>query len=88
LNARARRPDLTLLLDLPAEVAAARRAADGRPEEMYDRIETQRRVAQNYRDVCTKLAASERIVVLDGTRSLDDLAAEILRLTLQIAQHS
>ncbi len=79
LNERARRPDLTLFLDVPAEVAAARRLADGRPEELYDRIETQRRVAATYREVMAHLAPRERIVTLDGTRPIDELAQEIHR---------
>ncbi|HKA87437.1 MAG TPA: dTMP kinase, partial [Haliangiales bacterium] len=80
LNARARRPNLTLFLDVPPEVAAARRLADGRPDELYDRIETQRRVAASYREVMALLAPRERIVVLDGTRPVDELSDEIHRL--------
>jgi dTMP kinase len=80
LNDRARRPDLTIFLEVPPEVAAARRHADGRPEELYDRIETQRRVAAGYRDVIELLLPGERIVTLDGTRSADELSEEILRL--------
>lgn len=84
LNARARRPDLTIFLEVPAETAAARRAADLRPEELYDRIETQRRVAAGYRAVVAELAASERIVTLDGTRPLSELADEILDVVREI----
>jgi len=80
LNGRARRPDLTILLDLAPEVAAARRAADRRPEELYDRIEMQRRVAQGYREVARRLADSERIEVLDGAQPMDSIAAAVLRL--------
>jgi thymidylate kinase len=65
---------------VPPEVAAARRLADGRREELYDRIETQRRVAAGYRDVIDLLSPSERIVTLDGTRSADELSEEIFRL--------
>lgn len=36
INDRTWRPDLTLLLDCPAEVAAARRAARGRPHELLE----------------------------------------------------
>jgi len=78
LNARARRPDLTLLLDIPAELGAARRAAAGRPDELYDRLEMQRRVAAGYREVVAELAPAERIAVLDGSRDLDAVAADIL----------
>ena len=40
-----RAPDLTLLLDLPVAVAAARRRAAGRTEERYDADAVQERVA-------------------------------------------
>jgi dTMP kinase len=84
LNERARRPDLTLLLEVPVDVAAARRAADGRPDELFDRIETQRRVAEGYRRVVAVLGGHERIEVLDGTRPLDAVAAEILARVLAV----
>jgi dTMP kinase len=78
LNARARRPDLTILLEIPAEVGAARRAAAGRPEDLYERIETQRRVAEGYRQVVAELAAEERILVLDGARDVDAVTADVV----------
>ncbi len=77
LNARARRPDLTFLLDVRPEVAAARRAADRRSEEIFDALATQRRVAETYRTVADQLAGRERIVVLDGERPVAELADEI-----------
>ena len=78
LNARARRPDLTLLLEVDAEVGACRRHAAGRPEELYDRLEMQRRVAGNYREVAAELAADgERIAVLDGSGDVDAVARAI-----------
>jgi dTMP kinase len=84
LNAAARRPDLTLLLEVPVDVAAARRAADGRPDELFDRLETQRRVAEGYRRVVAELGGRERIEVLDGTKPLDVVAAEILARVLAV----
>jgi dTMP kinase len=84
LNERARRPDLTLLLEVPVDVAAARRAADGRPDELFDRLETQRRVAEGYRRVVAALGGTERIDVLDGTQPLDTVAAEILARVLAV----
>jgi dTMP kinase len=82
LNGRARRPDLTVLLEVPAEIAAARRAADDRPEELYDRLEVQRRVAAGYREVCADLGASERIEILDGTRPPGEITEALLALVL------
>ena len=83
LNAKARRPDLTIVLEVPPEVAAERRAAEQRNEELYDAIETQRKVAQTYRMVVNRLQDREWIVVLDGSLSLDEVAAEVHRLALE-----
>jgi dTMP kinase len=84
LNGRARRPDLTLFLEVDPEVAARRRAADRRPEELYDAIETQVRIARGYREVVAELSRSERIVTLDGEQPLAQVSAEILRHVLAV----
>ncbi len=78
LNDRARRPDLTLLLEVDPDVAAERRRLAARPEELFDRLEMQRRVAAGYREVVQELATREHIVVLDGGKTVDAVAAEIL----------
>jgi dTMP kinase len=67
-----RAPDLTILLDVSVEVAAARRRAAGRVVERYDADAVQARVAENYR----RLAASQaNTVVLEGGRGVDEVAA-------------
>ena len=78
LNSRARAPDLTLFLEVDPDAAAERRRLAGRPDELFDRIETQRRVAAGYREVVAELAGRERIDVLDGTRGPDEIAADVL----------
>ena len=70
LNRRARRPDLTLLLDVPAQEAERRRRSAGRPEERYDRLEAQERIAENYRRLGGRLPG-EDYRVLDGSRAVD-----------------
>jgi dTMP kinase len=67
-------PDLTLLLDLPVEVAAARRRAAGRPDERYDADSVQARVAARYRELC---AGDPRAVILDAAPSVAEVAATI-----------
>jgi len=67
-------PDLTLLLDLPVEVAAARRRAAGRPDERYDADSVKARVAARYRELC---AGDPRAVILDAAPSVAEVAATI-----------
>ena len=67
-------PDLTLLLDLPVEVAAERRRAAGRPDERYDADAVQSRVAARYRELC---AGDRRAVTLDAAQSVAEVATAI-----------
>jgi dTMP kinase len=88
-------PDLTLILDLPTDVAAERRRRAGRVDERYDADATLNRVAENYR----RLAASAHggapaaatggialgaVVLLDATGTVEAveraIAAEVDRL--------
>jgi dTMP kinase len=67
-------PDLTFLLDVPAEVSQARVAARG----AADRFERQdlafhRRVREGYQDLVKRF--SHRFVVLDGTQPPSDVLA-------------
>ncbi len=80
LNARARRPDLTLFLKVRPEIAAQRRLAAGRTEELFEAVEMQREVDAGYHATLTELIASgERIEVLDGEQAQDDVFAAVLR---------
>jgi dTMP kinase len=85
LNERARRPDLTLLLRVRPEVAAARRVAAGRAQELFEDLPMQERVAAGYDAVVAELtAAGERIEVLDGEASPDEVASAIARAVAPI----
>jgi dTMP kinase len=78
LNARARRPDLTLFLAVRPEVAAARRVAAGRAQELFEDLEMQRAVDAGYRATIAELtAAGERIEVIDGELAVDAVFAQI-----------
>jgi dTMP kinase len=76
-------PDLTILLDAPVEIGMGRAGRRGEP----DRIEQERheffeRVRASY----LQIAATEpdRVVVLDTTRSLDEVKADIEALAAQL----
>jgi dTMP kinase len=67
-------PDLTILLDVPVSVAAARRRAAGRPDERYDADDVQSRVAARYLELA---AATPNTVVLDASGSIEQVTAAI-----------
>jgi dTMP kinase len=70
------RPDLTILLDLPIEVAAKRRALAGRPIERYDADSYLAKVAANY---CRLARQDSSVVVLDGAASKDEVTLAMCR---------
>lgn len=76
LNRHALRPHLTIVVDLPSEVAAARRQARGEPAQLYEQNETQRALALFYRDLA-KHMPQDRVVVVDGSGSVEDVHARI-----------
>ena len=81
LNARARRPDLTIFLEVRPEVAAQRRAAAGRVQELFEDLRMQEEVAAGYLATIAELAAQgERIETIDGEASPDAVFAAIVKL--------
>lgn len=73
LNSRARPPDAAFLLAVRPEVAAERREAEQRGVELFDALDTQRRVAEAYQ----RLAPGSGTVVLDGEQPVDRVQEEV-----------
>ncbi len=83
LNARARKPDLTIFLHVRPEVAAARRAAARRQEELFEQLQMQIEVDAGYKATIAELAAQgERIETLDGEETEDQVFDAILKLVV------
>jgi dTMP kinase len=77
LNAKALRPDVTIVLDVPGEVASKRRAERSGVREIFDDREFQDRLADFYRSLPT-LMPEERIVVVDGARPIEEVHRAVL----------
>lgn len=81
------RPDVTLLLDAPVEVGMARASHRGSP----DRIEReQHQFFERVRACYLNLAVREpaRFVVIDTTRSLDEVQADVGQLAQRLLSDS
>ena len=76
LNQRALRPDLVLVLDVPAAIAEARRTLRGEADELYDQRPTQLALVEFYRELARHMPA-DRIEVIAGEGSADDVEARI-----------
>lgn len=81
LNARARRPDLTIFLEVRPEVAAHRRVAAGRVQELFEDLRMQEEVAAGYEATMAELRVQgERIETIDGELDADTVFAAVAQL--------
>jgi dTMP kinase len=86
LNRYVRRPELTIVLDLPPDVAAERRQQRGEAAQLYDQNEVQRALAEFYRDLARHLP-NDRIAVVDASGPVEQVHGrvwEAYRLALSI----
>jgi dTMP kinase len=72
LNKHALRPDLTVVLDLPSDIAASRRETRGEAAQLYEQNEVQRALAVFYRDLA-KHMPEDRVIIIDGRGTIDDV---------------
>jgi dTMP kinase len=77
LNKRALRPDLTIVIDVPAEVAAERRGSRGGSEELFENMEIQRRLAGVYARA-EELIPGDRVVHVSGIGEVDEVGQRLL----------
>lgn len=77
LNARARKPELTMVLDVSPETAATRRSSRGDAAQLYEQNEVQRALCAFYKQLPERLAG-EAVKLIDGEGSREDVATRVL----------
>ena len=76
INKYAPKPDLTILIDVPAAAALGRIKPSRKLDEFERDLRLQKRVRRNY----LRIARREGLKIVNGTRSCDEVQAEIRRL--------
>ena len=84
LNAQALRPDLTIVIDVPAEVAEERRRARGGVEELFEARELQARLATVYARA-EQLVPQDRVLHVPGVGEVAEVAARVLGAVISAA---
>lgn len=77
LNRFARRPHVTVVVDVSPDVAASRRRARGGVAEIYEDADLQARLAAAYRRA-EELVPGDRVIHIDGDRDPDTVAAALI----------
>ncbi len=81
INAPFRKPDLTLLIEVPAQVSLERIRGRHQNLEIYEEAQTLEEILSNYRYLARTLASGgERIEVLDGTASPREVHRRVIEL--------
>lgn len=78
LNRYARRPDLTIVLEVAPDVAAERREARGEAAQLYEQNELQIALAAFYKDL-SKHLPQDRVAHVDGAQSVETVAEAVYR---------
>lgn len=76
INRCAPRPDLTILIDVPTEVAFSRDRSSRSLDEFEKDLKLQERVRRNY----LRIAKAEELKVVDGNRTRGEVQAELRKL--------
>ncbi|MEI9954570.1 MAG: dTMP kinase [Pseudomonadota bacterium] len=84
LNVQALRPDLTIVIDVPPEVAEERRRARGGVEEMFEARELQARLATVYARA-EELVPQDRVLHVPGVGDLGAVAARVFEAVISAA---
>src|SRR4051812_48170435 len=84
LNAQALRPDVTIVIDVPPEVAEERRRARGGVEELFDARELQARLATVYARA-EELVPQDRVLHVPGEGEIGEVAARVFETVILAA---
>lgn len=71
------RPDLNVFIDVPVEVCIARIQSNRASAELYETGEILNKVRNNYLAAFDRLKGVEQIAVIDGNRSMNEVAEEV-----------
>jgi dTMP kinase len=84
LNAQALRPDVTIVIDVPAEVAEERRRNRGGVEEMFEARELQARLATVYARA-EELVPSDQLIHVPGVGEVGEVASRVFESVISAA---
>lgn len=77
-NRFAMRPDVTFVIDVPANIARERRAQRGGKDELYEVDALQTRLAEAYLRA-EELVPGDRLIHIDGSETIDEVTSALER---------
>ncbi len=86
INKYARKPDATIIVDVPAEESVKRQQErdGGKSSIIFENPEFQSKIRQRYIDLEEIL--DENIYIVDGTRSIEEVHEDIVKIVKEVEQ--
>lgn len=84
-SAKVLRPDVTIFLDIDAETAMERITKNRFHTELFEKKSRLEKVRENYFKAFELLKQEEKVVIVDGTKSVEEIAEEIWKQVKKIA---
>lgn len=85
-SAKVLRPDLTIFLDIDADTAMERITKNRFHTELFEKKSRLEKVRNNYLKAFELLKDEEQVLIVDGTKSVDEIAEEIWRQVKEICR--
>ncbi len=71
------RPDITIYVDVPPEACQKRRTSRGTTTDIYETLDYAKKIHKQYLLAIDRLKETENILIINGDRSPDEVAADI-----------
>lgn len=78
------KPDICLFLDISPEACMQRIEKNRLSKEIYENINAQNRIRKRFLEVFSQLENTENIKIVDASRSVEEVSADIMALITQI----
>ena len=80
-SAKVLRPDVTVFIDIDADTAMERITKNRFHTELFEKKSRLEKVRNNYLEAFELLTEEENVVIVDGTKSMEEIAEEIWQKT-------
>ncbi len=81
-------PDVCIFLDISPEMGEQRLCADRSLREIYENTDTQSRVRSRFYEVFDLLRDSENIKIVDASRSIEAVSADIIKIYQELKKEN
>ena len=81
------KPDLCIFLDVDIDLCESRIKENRFDREIYENIDSQRRIRKRFFEVFDRLMESENIKIVDAGRTIPEVSADIIKIYKELKEN-